>query len=204
MTGLEKIIRHIQEDAASIAGSALQDGQSKADEILAEAQLEGNKKSAEIQKKSEADIRISLNRSKSAADLMERKLILEAKQQIIGQVIEDSIKSLKNLSDEEYFETVLKMVDKYALDKKGEIIFSKRDLERLPNNYEATINKRLSDKKLINKPEASLVISKDKRDVDGGFILLYEHDIEENCTFDALFLAKKESLQDKVNEMLFG
>ncbi|NLZ80679.1 MAG: hypothetical protein GX913_02575 [Clostridiales bacterium] len=204
MTGLDKIIRHIQEDAASIAGSTLKDGQNKSDEILAEALAEGNRKGAEILKQSEADVRTSLNRSKSAADLMERKLILEAKQQIIGQVIEDAIKTLKDMPEEEYFETILKMVEKYALDKKGEILFSRKDLERLPNHYEATINKRLSNNRLINQSEAFLSISKESKDIDGGFILLYGDDIEENCTFDALFLAAKESLQDKVNEMLFG
>lgn len=199
MTGLEKIITHIQEDAASIAQTTLQEGQSKADEILAEAREEGRKKSAEILEQSEADVRTSLNRSKSAADLMERKLILEAKQEIIGQVVEDSIKSLKNLPEEEYFETILKMVEKYALNKKGKILFSQKDLERLPNHYETTINKRLSD-----KSDAFLSISKESKDIDGGFILLYEDDIEENCTFDALFLAAKETIQDKINEVLFG
>lgn len=204
MTGLDKIIKHIQEDAASVAHSTREEGQSKADEILAEARAEGEKQSAEILKQAEVEVRTSLNRSKSAADLMERKLILEAKLHIIGQVLEDAMKSLKNLSNEEYFEAIIKMIEKYALDKKGEIIFSKKDLERLPNHYETTINKRLSEQRTINMPEASLTISKETREIDGGFVLSYGNDIEENCTFDALFLAKKEFLQDKVNEMLFG
>jgi V/A-type H+-transporting ATPase subunit E len=41
------------------------------------------------------------------------------------------------------------------------------------------------------------------QEMSGGFILLYG-DIEENCSFDALFLQAKEELQDKVRDYLFA
>ena len=89
------------------------------------------------------------------------------------------------------------MIKKYALPKKGEIIFSHADKNRLPANLEAELSSILSDIQ-----GAELLISNETRKLDGGFILVYG-DIEENCSFEALFMAAKESLQDKVYKFLF-
>ena len=48
-----------------------------------------------------------------------------------------------------------------------------------------------------------LTISKESKEIDGGFLLLYG-DVEENCSFDAMFMAAKETLQDEVRDLLFG
>ena len=48
----------------------------------------------------------------------------------------------------------------------------------------------------------SLVLSKEQKAIEDGFILVYGG-IEENCTLKALLDAKKDELQDKVNEILF-
>ena len=55
---------------------------------------------------------------------------------------------------------------------------------------------------LSDKPSAVLKVSKETAAIFGGFLLVYG-DIEENCSFDALFSAVRENLQDKVNSLLF-
>ena len=44
---------------------------------------------------------------------------------------------------------------------------------------------------------------KEPRPIEDGFVLVYGG-IEENCTFRALMDAKKDQLQDTVNQILFG
>ena len=56
---------------------------------------------------------------------------------------------------------------------------------------------------LAGKPGASLTLDEAPRDIDGGFVLIYG-DIEENCSFEALFDAQKDRLQDEVRALLFG
>jgi V/A-type H+-transporting ATPase subunit E len=197
MAGLDKIIKHIEDDAAAVALAILTDAQSKAEEIVSAAKEQAQKKCEEIQKKTEADVDMTLNKAESAALLQERKLILNAKQELINEVIEHAKTSLTHLPEEDYFSIIKKMIKKYALPKKGEIIFSHADKNRLPANLEAELSSILSDIQ-----GAELLISNETRKLDGGFILVYG-DIEENCSFEALFMAAKESLQDKVYKFLF-
>ncbi|MBH1942353.1 V-type ATP synthase subunit E [Mobilitalea sibirica] len=198
MTGLEKILKAIEEDAKAAAAKVISEAEKEATEIMNEAKAQADKNSAEIARKSDADVKELLKRADSAAKLQEKKLILDAKQQNIGKVIESARTSLLNLPDKEYFDVIIRMVQKFALGgQSGEILFSSKDYKRIPKNFDTMIKEALTDKK-----GASLTVSKEVRSLDGGFVLVYG-DIEENCSFDALFSAAKEDLQDKVNAFLY-
>ena len=97
----------------------------------------------------------------------------------------------------EYTDVILQMVEKYAHNKPGKIVFPSKDKKRLSQDFETRLKQVLSDKN-----EALLEITEDSSSLDEGFLLVYG-DIEENCSFDALFEAAKEDLQDKVNAYLF-
>lgn len=197
MTGLEKILKAIEDDAKSSADAVLAQAKQEADEITEAAKKEAASRCAEIAAKSEADVKAVLSRAESAAVLQEKKIILEAKQQIINDVINNARNSLTNLSDIEYVEVILRMVQKYADQKPGQILFSVTDKKRLPGDFTAKLNNALA-----GKSGASLVISEETVNVNGGFVLKYG-EVEENCSFDALFSAAKEELQDIVNSILF-
>lgn len=197
MTGLEKIIKHIEDDAAAISKSILSEAESKAQEIVSAAKAEGEKKRAEITERSKLEVEASLSRAESAALLREKKIILNTKQEIIEDVITKAKESLEKLPEKEYFDVIINMVKKNALNKAGYIVFSKKDKGRLAENFQDVINEILA-----GNSGATLTISEETREINGGFILIYG-DIEENCSFDALFLAARESLQDKVSKVLF-
>lgn len=197
MTGLEKILKHIEEDAHAAADQSLAKAKSQADEIMANARAEGEKKCAEIAERSKLDVQSSLSRAESAANLQEKKLILNAKQEIIGNVINHAKESIIKLPDKEYFDIIIRMVPKYAMAQTGQIMFSHTDYKRLPEQFNETLKNALA-----GKEGAVLAVSGDTVNIDGGFILVYG-DIEINCSFDALFAAAKETLQDKVCEVLF-
>ena len=67
----------------------------------------------------------------------------------------------------------------------------------LPKGFEDTLNQALAEK------GGRLTVSGQAAAIDGGFILSYGG-IEENCSFEALFDSAKETLQDKVQELLFA
>ena len=197
MTGLEKILKVIEDEAASNAQTILNQANKEAEAILLSAKLEAEKKCAEIAAKSEADVKDIVSRAKSAAALLQKKAVLDAKQRIITNVIENAKNALIGLKDKEYVEVILRMVSKYAHNKPGKILFTAADKKRFPADFEATLNKSLAEKQ-----GAVLTISDEVARIDGGFILEYG-DIEENCSFEALFSAAKEDLQEKVNAFLF-
>ncbi|BCJ94777.1 hypothetical protein acsn021_23460 [Anaerocolumna cellulosilytica] len=197
MTGLEKILKHIEEDAVSAADKIVAEANIKAAEILAEAQTEGEKRCAEIAERSKLEVQSCLSRAESAARLHEKKLILSTKQEIIGDVIAKAKESLIKLPDKEYFNILLKMVQKHALAQTGQILFSPDDKKRLPNDFSQAIEDCLK-----GVDGAALSLSEDTRNVNGGFVLVYG-EVEINCSFDALFASAREDLQDKVCQILF-
>lgn len=197
MTGLEKILKAIEAEASANAEAIVRQAELEADEIMAKAKSEAEKKFAEIAEKSDADVKDIISRAESAAALQEKKLILDAKQQIISNTIANAKSALANLPDSEYVKIILQMVKKYAHNKSGEILFTDADKKRLPANIETLIQTTLAEKTGVE-----LKISEQSVIIDGGFILKYG-DIEENCSFDALFSAAKDDLQDKVNTILF-
>lgn len=194
MTGLEKIVQQIQSEAQQAADNVIAQAKTEAAEIVNKAKEEAALQIASIEAQSKTDEGNILSAGKSAAALQIRRAVLEAKQEIIGEMIEKIQKSIYDLPDDKYFALILKMVTKYALPERGEILFNASDLKRLPSDFSDNIAKAAP---------AGLTISKETRKIDGGFVLIYGG-VEENCSFEALFYAARETLQDKVQKLLFS
>lgn len=197
MTGLEKILEHIREDAAVTSSQMIEEAKLKEKQILSEAKEEGIQRCNEIKSNSKEAVRNILSRAASEAELDEKRRILKAKQEAIDHILGKALQYLKELPEDEYFKVMLSMVGKYAASGQGEIIFNPSDKERLPRNFEQ------SCKELMEKMgKGTLRISEQTADISGGFLLSYG-EIIENCSFESLFLAEKENLVDKVSAMLF-
>lgn len=195
MSGLEKIIGHIESSAADAAAKLISDANKEADRIRSAGQEAAKVKEAAINRQAELDVSATSKRIESAADQTLKRLLLQAKQKEIDSVIEEAVTTLKGLDKADYFKVILHMIPRYALQKEGVIRFSANDTARLPKSFEKQIAEALEG-------DAKLTLSKEPVDIDGGFILEYG-DIEENCSFSALIEASKEDLQDKIGKILF-
>ena len=132
-----------------------------------------------------------------AAELKRREVLLATKQEIIGSVTEKAYRSILDLSDEEYFSSMIKLAPKHAQAGNGVMFFSEKDLARLGADFEEKLALALEGS------GKSLTVSRETRAIDGGFILAYGS-IEENCSLRALFDADKETIQDEIGRILFG
>ena len=194
MTGLEKMVSQILEEADASAAVMISDAEKKAAEILGEAGEKADKIRQQREEQSRAKVKSYEERTASAADMKKRTAVLAAKQELIGNVIADACDRVKNLDEEKYFGS---MAEKYLLPREGEICFSKKDLERMPAGFREEI------KSLAQKKGGVLEISGETRNIDGGFILVYGG-IEENCSIDAMFAEKRDELLDQVRKILFA
>ena len=197
MSGLEKILKHIEDNSNNYAKELIEKANIEAEKIIKKAEEEADVKYSQIIDKSKADVQSHISFSEASAVLKKRQIILDSKQQIIKDLINQAKNYIINLPKEEYFEVILKMIKKYCIGKSGQIIFSHNDKARMPENFVELINKAIA-----NTEGASLEISNETRLIDGGFILNYG-EIEQNCSFDALFLDKYDLLQDEVYKLLF-
>ena len=193
MAGIDKMIRQIADDTKSVCDEMLQTARAKADKILSEARAEADKIASDGKRRTAAKVADIEKRGESSAALEERKVALYTKQSIISDMLSKGLENAKNLPDDEYFELILKMIEKNSQDGDGVISFGKRDLARFPQNYIQKVN---------SVSKGKLTLSDQAAGIDAGFILSYGG-IEENCSFDAIFMSEADNLSDRAGKLLF-
>ncbi len=196
MTGLEKMKSQILEDARTLADGRIADAQSRAREILEDAKAEAKKDAAGITQRSEAKVANYRERVASSADLQRRTRILAAKQEIISEVLEQAYGRLCTMEAGPYFDMLLDILKKYVQPQEGVIYFSSSDLERMPSDFEARMN-RIAEAK-----GGSLTVAEKGKNIENGFVLAYGG-IEENCVLKAMFDARRDELSDKIHQIMF-
>ena len=189
MSGLDKIIEEIQKDSESSASQLVKEATEKAEKLSSEARAELEEKNKIIQKDLEVKKTAILERAKSSAELEKRKIILSKKISLLENALNQAKESLSKLPDEEYFELLIKLTNKYAEKEQATMNLSKYDLQRLPSDFES-------------KLPSNIKLSKDQAKIQNGFILVFDG-IDINCSFDALFSDKIEELHDVIASILF-
>lgn len=140
MTGLDKIIQDIKDEADTSASALLAKAREEEKTVRKDAQEAGAKKCEEIKRRAEEQVAAVKERAQSAAALKKRKAVLTAKQQIIAEIIEKARQSLYTLPAEKYFGIILKMIKKYAPPQNGEILF----LPPTANGFLKILGRRLT------------------------------------------------------------
>ena len=197
MRGIEKIAAQIIGEAEEKKAAIEEEIQHKIDELNAKTDEEIK---AELERINDDTLREEGTLEELAglaAQQKRRQAALSAKQEVIGEIINEAYERLLNLEDKKYFAVIKKMLEDNVLSEKGEIIFSARDRQRMPKDFEDVI------KNVAFEKGGELVMSDEIRSIDGGFVLVYGG-IEENCTFKAMLEASREELHDMVNGKLFG
>lgn len=196
MNGLDKIIAQILDDAKQESLAIREKADREAEAIRAAAGEKARKLEEEQAKTAAQREKSDEERFRSSAELKKRQTVLAAKQAIIEEMIAAAHKALLEKPDEAYFAWMEQLLSRFVTDRAGEIYVSKRDLERMPDDFPAKIEKAAQEK------GGSLVLKKEPKEIDGGFILVYGG-VEENCSAEALFASQRDALADMVHAMLF-
>ena len=197
MSGLEKMIQQIEAEAKQKAEQILAEAEEQAEQIRKDEAAACEQELAKIAEKSTRDIAVQQQKIASNMEQKQRLALLETKQEIIGQSIGQALQSVQDKPDAEYFDLIRTIARRYVRPQAGEIVFSQRDLDRMPKGLPEELAEIAKEK------GGSLTLSSKTRQTDGGFVLIYGG-IEENCTFPALFESHREQLQDKVHALLFA
>ena len=197
MTGLDKMKSQILDEAKAAAEGKIAEAKAQAEETIRNAKEDAAKQTESILYKSKNDVSNYQERLESSIDLQKRTKILAAKQEVIAGVLEKARAKVEAMEAGEYFSMLLKMVEKYALAQDGEICLCAADLARLPEGFEAEVSRIAKEK------GGSLKLSGEGKQIKNGFILVYGG-VEENCTINAMFDAKKDELSDIVHRLVFS
>lgn len=197
MTGVENIVKSIEDVANKLAGKILDDAKLKAESIFKAANQKATGMSLDMTDKAEKIAKLTVERAKSSALIEKKRAILAEKSKIVSDTINSTKKYLMNLPDCEYFDFLLKIFKNRMSKDNCILIFSEDDLNRMPDNFKLEISK------LEKENNIKIEISKTARDFSGGFIISFG-EIEENCTIDALFNDNVDSICDELNKILFS
>ena len=196
MSGLEKIIDKINADCKIECDSIISNAENKAKKLIDEKVSVANEEAEKIIAKAKEQCALTDEKARNGAELLEKKIKLQVKNEIITEIIENAKTALKGLSDKEYFAIIEELIIANVAKGEGVLKFSSPDLDRLPKDFEKTINVKLADGKTVKVSDTPL-------DIQGGVVLSYEG-IEENCSFDALIETNIDTIRDKLNTEIFA
>lgn len=196
MTGLDKILAGIETESSDAVAKIRGEADAKAAAVMQKAEAEAAAACAEISAQRDVRLRETAQRAESAAQLNRRKALLAAKQQLIAETIGMALEKAEQLPDAAYFDTIVRMAAEAAHAGAGELCLCAKDLARAPADLESRVNAALH-------APAHLALSAQPAPIRSGFLLRYGG-IEENCSFDAVFAARHDEMQDQVCKILFS
>lgn len=197
--GAERIIHRILEDARESAASIIAEAEKSAESIEVEAKQSGERKKEQILEQARKEADEQKRRIIGVAELEARKEMLTAKQKLISDAFAAALSELAAMDDDAYFRVIQDMLLKLSETGEETVIFSARDLARLPDSFWREVNDAL----LKEGKKGALKPAKEAREISGGFILQSEG-TEINASFDALLEMSRDDLEPEVAEVLFG
>jgi len=195
MTGLENILEEILTEARREADSILSGARSKADEIRTQSLEQAKGRISVIESETDKKIQDLMMAREAAFNLQRRQIILEASQTALNETLSAARQELNNLPDNEYFAFIVRLAAVHAESGEGILLFNDRDRMRMPVNFQHLLNLALPEGKI-------LTVSDNTARIDGGFIIKYG-EIEENCSFAAIFRTRREEFIDLIRGLLF-
>lgn len=196
MSGLDKIKSQILDEANAAAAEKIARAKEEADAILTKAEQEAAEESEKNAQQTEEKAKNYAERIESACDMQRRKALLSAKQGMITDVLDKAYERVLALPTDKYFAMISNILAQYVQPEEGVMYFNKADLARLPEGFEAEVDR------IAKSKGGSLTISEETKEKDGGFVLVYGG-VEENCTIGAMFAARRDEWSDLVQKVLF-
>ncbi|MBO4871968.1 MAG: V-type ATP synthase subunit E [Lachnospiraceae bacterium] len=196
MTGTEKILRHIAEQAEAESGKILEAARGEAAALTGAAEKEAAQITEAAEAKAEALRKEAETRLEASLAMQKRRAALSVKGEIVNSVLKQAYEDLKALPAEEYFAFLLKQLEHQVRAADGVIQVNEKDLARLPADFEEQAAAMAKAK------GGSLKLAKEPAKIDGGFLLNYGG-VVENGSFEAIFEARADEFKDAVCAVLF-
>ncbi len=196
---LDKLIERIISEAEEEGSQTKRRAEDERERILTAARAEAEKIKENVLQSYRREAQEEKKRRVTTENLEARTALLREKQDLIKSVINGVVRSVKEMPEDEYIELLLRMISAVALKSKAELILSASDRHRIGDKLVRMANERFRHAGLSGE----LFLSPETRDIEGGFIIRSEG-IEINNSIEALINSKREELELKIADILFG
>ncbi|MEZ4357726.1 MAG: V-type ATP synthase subunit E family protein [Eubacteriales bacterium] len=198
MTGADKIISSIIEEAEKEAKDILAEATLKAEELKKESNRESGHKAKEILKEAKKTGEESKRRILAVYGLELKKELLAAKRSMLNEAYDKAFQRLLHLSKEEYLELMKKLLLKTVTTGDESVILSKEECY-INREFLDTVNDELN----LSGKEGKLKLSGEKAELKGGFILKSK-DLSIDCSLETLIKELRDKTESLLAQILFG
>ena len=196
MSNLSNLTSKILKDAEDKKAVILSDAEGEKNKILSKRAGEASVEEKSILERAEREAASRKERIISGAELHARNEKLEAKQKVIKEVFETSVKELSNCSAEDLKGFIKEVILNTKIEGTQNLILNEAGKKVIDEAFVAEINEALGAK-------ATIKLSDETGKFEGGFIL-EQNGIEINNTFEALVSSLKDDLSLEVARVLFS
>lgn len=193
MSGLDKILSAINEEAQKSAGELIAEAQKTVDEIEEKSRTDEALSERQFLERVEMECKQIEERAASEDRQSRKQALLKTRSDAIERTISKAKQKVENLPDESYFEFLFKIFMQNARQAEGKMVFAEKDYARLPDDFIKKCNDFLEN--------GSIKDGGSTNEIENGFIIVYGK-IEQNCSIESIFFANKNLLWDKVNAYL--
>lgn len=190
MAGIENILNIISSQQKKTENSIISAAEKKADDIISKGNEKAAREYEEYLNKAKSRLALDFDNAVSSVNAQMKRRTLAYKVKCIDEVIEKTIIRLANMSDDEYFSVMEKIVISKACSGNGIMYLNKKDSARITESFRSTVNR------------LGIEISSESAEIENGFILSYGL-ISENCSFRAIIEAERDSIRDIIAKELF-
>ena len=196
MSNLSNLTSKILKDAEDKKAVILSDAEGEKNKILSKRAGEASVEEKSILERAEREAASRKERIISGAELHARNEKLEAKQKVIKEVFQTSVKELSNCSADDLKGFVKEVILNTKIEGTQNLILNEAGKKAIDEAFVAEINEALGKK-------ATIKLSDETGKFEGGFIL-EQNGIEINNTFEALVSSLKDDLSLEVARVLFS
>lgn len=194
MKGIERITDRIGADVQAEIGGVMGKAQAKADEIRQGYEAQAAKARTEAENRSRKAAEDREARLVDAAEMDRRKLLLSAKQEMVGKAFDLALEKLCAMEDARYAAVTAKMLAEAAPSGRGTVYF--------PDGKAAVGAEAVKQANAILGEKGKLTLAPETRPIQGGFLLV-DGSVEVNGTFETLVRFQKGTMASEVAKILF-
>lgn len=220
MTGLEKILHRISEDAEEHARATLEAAGKECKAVAEEYAARADRIREESAQRTLRECEEMVSRTRSAAAMTRRNILLEAKAQVLDEAFEAARAEICDTDYGKYRELLIALLSSALLEQVKnekeslacgdeitpveyyEIALNQADLARFGKNILEGAG-RVVERRIGAERMAKLRLCETPAPIDGGLILRYGS-VEVNCSLTTLLAGMRQELEERVLAVLFG
>lgn len=190
---IEKITSKIMDEAKAERQQVLAEAEARRDAVLTEANEKAQALLRSEEERGLSEKEKVISRRKSVADIDCRKVILQEKQDLIGQCFEEVTQAITDMEEASYIK-LLVALGKATGQKEGTLLFNAKEKAAIGQKVAETLSKETG---------GVFTVAEEERPVRGGY-LLRTGNVYINNTIEALVEERKDDLGSEIAAMLFA